>query len=74
MATRKMASKESGLRFRKIGRDSKTGKFVSVNEVHRRKSTTVVEKIRVAASKESKLSLRKARRKYDKALKSLAKK
>jgi hypothetical protein len=36
---------------RKIGRDARTGEFIPVKEAQRRKSTTVVETIKVGKKK-----------------------
>lgn len=36
---------------RKIGRDARTGEFIPVKEAQRRKSTTVVETIKISRKK-----------------------
>ena len=37
---------------RKIGRDARTGKFIPVKEANKRKSTTVVETIKIPKKKQ----------------------
>jgi len=41
----------AGKKTRKIGRDARTGKFIPVKEAQRRKSTAVVETIKITKRK-----------------------